>query len=194
MRCFSLIARDFVASPSEVGLQASAFGYYRIDAYPKSTEGIELHPTDRTVRVGFAQKVPASEELLKLSPESGAIRRGDRDVTILRASIDMSSGNPILVPERDDDKDNALVYLDVGPGHSTHIRYLVEPPALVAHSRADGDTGHERVLVIMKPFEPVVANRSMKRWLFFGAERLREVLRIAFDGRNIFYDTRKTEA
>jgi hypothetical protein len=161
---------------------------YVVEQYPTPTPGFELDPDERVLRVGFRRKVLASKELLTLSPESGAIEREGKHVKVLRASIRNEGGNPLLIPEQENDTENALVYLDVGSGRYTFIRIQSENEQLVCHSGDDGERGRDRALVVLKPFETVVALRSDQKWIFWGEERIREKLTISFDGKNVFYD------
>lgn len=192
MKLFSLIARSelfFVGGSSGVPM-----GHVITEHYPTATVGIALDQSDRTVRVGWGGRVPVSDELLALPPESGAITREGPNVTILRASLaKRPDGTPILVPERCDDKVNALAYLDVGHGGWLSSRYTPDPESAITLVRADVGWGmyDEQLLAVLNPLQPLVAERVDKKYWFFGPERIREKLFIKFDGRTLFYDVIK---
>lgn len=191
MRCFSLITHGILV-PASAHMGMPYGGTYISDDYPKPVAGFELDSSERTLAVGFVAKVHASDELLKLSPESGAIERDGRNVRVHRASVKTEGGRTTLTPEQDGDTTDALVLLDVGSGRHTFIRYEVDPSQLVVHSGDDGEYGRERVLVRLKPFDKVVvAKRSSQKWIFWGEEQVRELLEIRFDGTNIFYDIKR---
>lgn len=191
MKCFSLVADNFFVAPTMAGMHPAAGAHYVIDAYPKAAPGFDLDPTDRTLRVGFKERVSASDELLTLPAQSGAVKRDGRQVKVLRASVQMDGGVPVLVPEKPEDAGHALVYIGVGSGRHSFIRFQTDATQLVAHSRSDGEEGNEKVLVVLKPFESVVAVRSDKKYIFWGEERVKENLVISFDGENIFYNIQR---
>jgi hypothetical protein len=167
-------------------------GTYVNDVYPTPVAGFELDPTDRALRVGFAEKVRASDELLKLSPGTLAIERDGHSVRVLRASVKTEGGQPVLIPEQPEDANDALVLLDVGSGNQSFIRYTVDKSQLIVSSASDGEVGRERVLVRLKPFDKVVvATRSSQKYIFWGEEQVRETLEIRFDGENVFYDIKR---
>lgn len=193
MKCFSLAAQNLLVSSAYAGMYPRGGVTYVVDAYPKPKAGFELDPTERALKVGFVEKVAASDELLRLPADSGAITRDGKHVKVLRASIRNDGGKPVLIPEQAEDTRNALVYIDVGSGHHTFVRYQTAAEQLVAHSRIDGEPYQERILVVLKPFEPVTAVRSSQKWIFWGEERVKEILTIMFDGENIFYDIKRPE-
>lgn len=191
MRCISLITRGILI-PASAHMGMPYGGHYINDVYPTPTAGFDLHPSDRAVSVGFTEKAFASDELLKLSPESGAIARDGHNVRVLRASVKTEGGRTMLVPEQPGDSADALVLLDVGSGNQVFVRYTVDPSQLILHSGADGEEGRERVLVRLKPFDKVVvASRSSQKWIFWGEEQVRETLEIRYDGTNVFYDIKR---
>jgi hypothetical protein len=192
MRCFSLVSKGYlIPAASHHGMVAG--GYYVSDPYPTAKAGFELDPTTRSLRVGFVSKVAATEQLLSLAPDGGAIERDGSRVRVLRASVSNEGGRPVLVPEQPEDTTDALVLIDVGSGHHTFIRYKCdETEQLVCHSRADNEPYQQRILVRLKPFgEAVLALRSSQKWIFWGEERLKETLSIRFDGQNVFYDIQR---
>jgi hypothetical protein len=189
MRCFSLVANGYIAT-SYAGALHGVGAVYVPDVYPVAKPGLSLDATDRALKVGFSEKVFANEALLNLSPDTGAITRDARNVTVLRCSVKTEANRPVLVPEEAGDEQDALVLIDVGAGRSSFIKYTVDPKQLVMHSRADGELNHERILVRLKPFDSaVVAVRSDLKWIFWGEERVKELLHIRYDGKNVFYET-----
>jgi hypothetical protein len=192
MRCFSLISKGFLV-PVAAHHGMVYGGGYVTDAYPTAKPGFELDATDRVLKVGFVERVAASDELLKLAPDGGAIERVGHTVRVLRASVKNDSGRPVLVPESADDVQDALVLIDVGSGHQTFVRYQCdEKTQLVCHSRADNEPFQQRILVRLKPFDTaVVALRSSQKWIFWGEERVKETLSIKYDGQNVFYDIQR---
>lgn len=189
MKCFSLIPDNYLALTGS-SMHPSIGSTYVIDAYPRATNGFKLDEADRSLRVGFVETVAASPELLRLPP-GDAIERDGRDVKVLRASLDLSSGKPVLVPEKDEDRNDALLYIGIGSGYFSFVRYRIQDGSLVAHSRADGEDGNDKALVRLRPFETVTVVRSDKRWIFWGAERIKEELVVSFDGANIFYESKR---
>ncbi len=187
MKCFSLEQQGYVTDAGIPGINGMG-AYYIVDAHPTARPGFNLEPSDRTLKVGFTQSIRASEKLLVLPPAGGAIERSGKIVSVLRASIEGTGEQAVLIPERNDDTENALVYIDVGAGYCQYIRYQTGKATVVRHACTAGEEGHERLLVVLKPFEPIVAVRSEKRWILWGAEKVRETLTIRFDGKNVFYD------
>lgn len=192
MRCFSLVSKGiFIPAASHHG--ALYGGSYVNDAYPTATSGFELDATDRVLKVGFVERVAASDELLNLSPTGGAIARDGHKVRVLRASVNMDNGRPVLIPEQPNDTRDALVFIDVGSGRHTFVRYQCdEKEQLLCHSRTDDEPYQQRILVRLKPFDKaVLALRSSQKWIFWGEERVKETLSIKFDGQNVFYDIQR---
>lgn len=200
MRCYSLTTKPLMVRGSPRGCKGPCGGNNNLPNhahYPRPTLGLDLDPTDRSFEVGWTQRIPVSPELLELRPESKAIERDGRRVTLLRASVERSdSGAVRFVPERADDKEGAIVYLDVGAGkylnvHFTNLDTALRKDQILARVRIDDRFGtyDEKLLVQLKPFEPIVAVRSDRRFWLWGQERVRETLKIRFDGRDLFYDT-----
>jgi hypothetical protein len=191
MRCISLITRGiFVPASAHMGVPYG--GHYVNDVYPKPVAGFDLDASDRALAVGFVEKVYGSDELLKLSPDSGAIVRDGRNVRVLRASLKTEGGRTMLIPEQPEDAEDALVLLDVGSGDHAFVRYTVDKSQLVMHSGTDGEEGRERVLVRLKKFDKVVvASRSSQKWIFWGEEQVRETLEIGYDGTTVFFNIKR---
>jgi hypothetical protein len=191
MKCFTLEA-GYTITPAYSHPMVGMAGRVHFDAYPRVLQGIVLHE-DRTVVIGWRERIAVSDELLRLPPASGAIKREGSQVTILRCSVGTDrSGKKVLVPEKDDDRGNALVKLDqVGAGRYLGLYLKAQPSQVVARviepgSRWDGADDH--MLAAMKPFEPVTAVRTDRKWIFWGEEKVKEQLSIVFDGATIFFD------
>lgn len=201
MKCFSLTTKPRLVRGSPGACNGGPCGRGGCNAaqnyYPRPRAGIDLDPTDRCVVVGWTVRVPVSQALLDQPPSSGAIERDGRRVTVLRASVNKdAAGTMQLVPERTDDREGAIVLLDVGAGRYLNLRYQnldkqLRPDQIVARVKIADSFGiqDEKLLVQVKPWEPLVAVRSDKRWWLWGQERVRETLNIRFDGRSLFYDT-----
>lgn len=194
MKCYSLKSFRYVTPPAyHPMVPGHAFSGYVNEHYPKAELGIELSPTDRCLVIGGEQRIPASEELLRLPPESGAIARDGTRITVYRASIEQRNGLPTLVPEHPEDAGGALIYIDLGTGPHGNLRFT---PARIEQIVARVESNElglhdEKVLAALKPFEPLIAVRSSKKYLLWGEERVRERLPISFDGQNIFYDIQR---
>lgn len=190
MKCFSLGQHGFFASAGIPGINGMG-AYYIVDPYPRATLGLELDPDDRMLRIGFTQSIRASEELLLLPPTGNAIQRDYGMVSVLRASIEEDGDQTLLVPEQDDDTENALVHINVGSGPYQYVHYQTGDATVVKPASTGDETGHESLLVVLKPFESIVAIRSAKRWIFWGAVQVRETLTIRFDGQSIYYEVNR---
>lgn len=184
MKCFTLKSQIYILHGGPpVGLGATAV----TSRYPTAVDGIALNG-DREVSLCGYSKLKVSDELLRL-PAGSAITREDRDITVLRASVDKKpNGDCVLVPERDDDRDGALIVVDVGG--ASHLYYEVNDAAVVArHVEDSGRWGRDEQLIVqVQPFERVHAIRRNLKWVFWGEMRTRETLHISFDGTKVFYD------
>lgn len=187
MKCFTLRPKThiFTGGSPHGGLGAVAV----TDRYPTARSGINLN--DRhTVTLAWAAHVPASEELLKLSADSRHLMREGRDVTVLRASVDKKDGAAVLVPERDDDQDAALILLSVQARPGIYLTHEANDELVVARGvDDDGRWGRdEELLVKLKPGQSVQCIRRDRKWFFWGDIRHVETLTIRYDGKNVFYD------
>lgn len=194
MKCLTLSSNYQVIPPSGVGGLGLAHGGYTVvypESRPKPRPGIKLSPADRKVTLGYNLHVPLSDELLSASPDSGAIVRDGDNVTLLRASVEVGAdGSATLVPEKADEETSALVLLNIGSGSHLNVTYRTQPGQVVAQFSEDVGLGctKECLLLVLKPFEPVVAVRSSKKYWLWGPMLVREVLTIKYDGQNLFYD------
>ncbi len=201
MQCFSLVTKPVFVRGAPAGCNGPCRGGSSVPLplqhlYPQSRKGIDLDPVDRTVVIGNTVRIPVSRELLDLSPESKAIDRDGQRVTLLRASVERSdSGAVRLVPEKAEDREGAIVYLDIGTGKHTslHFRNLekqLRAEQVLARVRIKQRFGNydEKLLVRLRAFEPLSAIRTDRRFWVWGEERIRERLKIRYDGRSLFYD------
>jgi hypothetical protein len=126
-----------------------------------------------------------------LDPALGAVRSDDDDdqLVVLRASVQLGSdGFFELIPERGDDKNGAIVFVDIGAGAHSIVRYTTNGFERIATGGAEffPFSGYqETLLAALAPFSCVKVNRYQKRWIFFGKEELKEVLTYRFDGRKL---------
>jgi hypothetical protein len=134
--------------------------------------------------------VPASEGLLKLSADGRSVKREGRDVSVLRASVEMRNGSAVLVPERDDDKDGALILLAVQARPGIYLTHEADKELVLAKGVDDsGRWGRdEELLIKLKPWQSVKCVRRDRKWFFWGDIRHVETLTIRFDGRNVHFD------
>ncbi len=187
MKCFTLKAKFFVVQGGHI---TPTYSYP--DKYPNPEPGIVLDESDRAIVVGFTERIKASDELLHLDPDTGAIKRNGRKVTVFRASIAANAEGALeLVPEKSEDAGDALVLVDVGAGRCLNVRLTATPAQVVAQVRVDGGWGsgyQDHMLARLSPFQPLVATRDDRRWIFWGELTDREKLSIAYDGENVFYD------
>ena len=154
------------------------------ERYPTAKAGFPLND-NRVVSLAWDVQVPSSPELLRV-PDPNAIKREGRDMSVLRASV----SNGMLVPERADDKENALVLLAVGSTPGLYLTFDAGDAEVVGRGvDDDGRWGRtEEMLVVLKPFQRVTATRRDRKWFFWGEVRVVERLSIYFDGRTICYD------
>ncbi len=178
MKCFTL--RPQTRFPTRESLA---------DRYPTARAGISLNDK-HTVNLIWKAEVPAGEELLKLSADGDQVVREGRDVNILRASVDTRDGGALLIPEREDDRDSALILCAVGAGPGIYLTHEADEQLVVARGiNDDGRYGHdEELLIKLKPWESIKATRRTRRFVFWGEIRLIETLTISFDGKNVFYN------
>lgn len=186
MKCFTLRPETHVF----VGGSPHGLGSYAItDRYPTVRSGIDLND-DHAVSLAFAASVPASEALLKLSADGRSVKREGRDVSVLRASVEMQNGAPVLVPERDDDRDGALILLAVQARPGIYLTHEADKELVLASGVDDsGRWGRdEELLIKLKPWQSVKCVRRDRKWFFWGDIRHVETLTIRFDGRNVHFD------
>lgn len=167
------------------------------ERYPSAKPGIELN-ADRELIIGWEKQIKASKALLELPADSKAIVRDRHKVTILRASVEVGAGGQIeLVPEKDGDADQALVLFDVGRGPAYHLDLQTDSENIVAEVKlATGGWGLGRehhMLARLRPFQSVRAVRTDKKWIFWGAEYVKEVLDFKFDGQTVFFDVTRNK-
>lgn len=188
MKCFTLRPQtQIVTGGSPHGLGG---GVYAItERYPTASPGINLNDK-HTVTLAWDTDVPASEALLKLSADGRQLKRVGRDVTVLRASADNQAGRAVLVPERDDDKDGALILLSVQARPGIYLTHEADDELVVARGvDDDGRWGrNEELLIRLKPWQSVKCIRRDRKWFFWGEVRHVETLTIRYDGQNVFYD------
>ena len=192
MKCFTLRS-EFTVIVHGGNMPPSAYGWQ--DPYPEPSAGIVLDEENRCITLGWKQQIMASPELLSLDPKDGAISRNGRQVIVNRCSIRTSpDGKVQLVPEGNDDRDEALVLLDIGPGGGNRLTYTAKPEQVVASVVIEGGWGTTtdcHMLARLQRFDPVVATRTGKKWVFFGKDVVLDELTIKFDGKNVFYDTKR---
>lgn len=184
MKCFTL--RPLTRFPTG----ASPHGPAAVtDRYPTARAGINLNDK-HALNLVWKAEVPASEELLKLSADGDHVVREGRNVSVLRASVDRRDGVAVLVPEREDDRESALILCSVGASPGIYLTHEADQELVVAHGiNDDGRFGRdEELLVKLKPWQSVKAVRRTRKWVFWGEVRHIETLTIRFDGRHVFYD------
>lgn len=194
MKCLTLSSNFQVIHATGIGGMGAMHGGYAVvypDSYPKPQAGITLGRSDRSVVLGYNLHVPLSEEILSAAPDTGAIARDGDKVTLLRASVDTTpDGKVVVVPEKPGEENSALVLLNIGSGSHLNVAYRTQPGQVVAQFSEDIGLGctKECLLLVLKPFEPVVAIRSSKKYWLWGPMLVREILTIKYDGQNLFYD------
>lgn len=190
MKCFTLRPQvQIVTSAGTAGMHGVGAVSYT-ERYPTARPGFPLNDK-RILTLAWDAQVPAAEALLRLPDDGRSIKREGRDVMILRASVDTQDGKKVLVPEREDDKDKALVYLAPGSQGGLYLNFEVEDESCVIARGVDDDGRWgrtEELLVALKPFQRVTAVRRTRKWLFWGEVYVLERLSIYFDGRTICYD------
>ena len=193
MKCFNLSSFRDWAALNEAADPSQPYA----KSYPTAQTGVRLHMSDRTLRLGYDVQIAASEELLKIA-DPAVVQRHGTEVVVYRASLDTSdSGKLLLVPEKDDDKEAALLKCDLIGFPS--IRYESADKQVAAiHARNELGMQHEVVLAVLRPFQPLTAVRHGHRWRrnglrFYREAVVKERLPIKFDGQDIFYEVLRGE-
>jgi hypothetical protein len=185
MKCFTLKAdKDVIVLPSF----HHPLTYVAPELYPKPRTGLR-------VRRGQAELEISPELKVALSPELLATCKAAQDdpemLLIESASLErQASGALLLVPEKDCDKDRALVLLDLGRGSYNSVRYEVGNRVFLrARRNSDALFGSEELALVELPVNrPFYAYRSSRRWYCFGTEVVGERLQVRFDGRELSCD------
>lgn len=186
MKCFTLRPETHVflgGSPHGMGSHAIT------DRYPTVRPGINLND-EHAVSLAWATNVPASEDLLKQSTDGRIVKREGRDVSVLRASVDKKNGGVVLVPERDEDKNAALILLAVQARPGIYLTHEADQELVLARGVDDGGRWgrDEELLITLKPWQSVRCIRRDRKWIFWGDIRHVETLTIRYDGKNVFFD------
>jgi hypothetical protein len=101
-----------------------------------------------------------------------------------RASVGNRDGKIVLVPEKPDDAEKALVNLNAGLGQAEFVDYRLNGAIVV---KDIDEQGHHK-LVMVSPGQTIVAVRSTGRWwnfLGFKSRKTIEEIHISYDGEGI---------
>lgn len=183
MKCLTIqIDRVFMSSPVSPGMML----YVKNHSPSEATDGISIHTSSRVIRLDAEMIVNVSPDLIHFGLISGDVVIEGERLRILRASVRLGpDGFFELIPQHENDKDEALVFFDVGSGGYNSVEYVASP----FNAIASGVTnclpffGMEMVLLAaLKPGSHVLVNRYSPRWFIFGKDVLREQLVYKFDG------------
>lgn len=186
MKCLSMqVERLFM---SGYGMTPGMF-YVKEHCPQQAVGGITVPAETRELCLGARMKVTLSTELLRVGFSNGSVAFERNNIVVHRASVRLGKdGYFELIPERENDKDGALCFFDVGSGGYSCIEYATDKHEVIARGVTDSLplVGYETVaLVAMQPGSTVQANRYAKRWVFFGESVLRETLSYIFDGNKL---------
>jgi hypothetical protein len=186
MKCLSMqVERLFM---SGYGMTPGMF-YVKEHCPQQAVDGITMPAETRQLRLGAHMLVNISPELLQVGFSNGAVAFDRNNIVIHRASVRLGKdGFFELIPERENDKDGALCFFDVGTGGYSCVEYATDKHEVIARGVTESlpFVGYETVaLVAMQPGSSVQANRYAKRWLIFGESILRETLSYLFDGKTL---------
>lgn len=182
MKCFTLTAsKDVIVVPSFY----RPMTYVAPELYPNPTEGIRARRNQSEIEIAPGLKAGLSPELLAQCKTCS----DDSDLLVIeRASLErLANGCLNLVPEKAEDKDSALVVLDVGRGAYNSVRYEVGNRVYL-RARRDSDAlfGTEELALAELPVgRPLTAYRSSRRWYCFGGDVVGERLQIRYDGQQL---------
>lgn len=160
------------------------------EPYPEAEEGIELSPR-RDIMLMDGVRVPVHDDLLFSNNPEWVLRQGSR-VTILQASVEVVGGMPMLVEPKPDERD-ALVKLELSGYPFFAIRYLAKPEQVIARAGREHGLNDEHMLARLQPFDPLKAERTDQKYIFWGETRVREELTIRYDGRTVAYDKKRLQ-
>lgn len=188
MKCFTIKAsRELVTVPNLYHPMA----FIVPELYPHATEGIIAHRLQAEIEIVPGVKLSLSPELLK----SCSRVAGDPDaILIQRASVERRANGALwLVPEKSEDAQSALVWLDLGRGAYSSVRYeLGNCVHLRVRRNSDELFGSEELaLVDLAVGRPFHAYRSSRKWLCFGGDVVGERLLITYDGCSLKCEAEK---
>ena len=182
MKCFTLQAdRPILTAPSF----HTPITMVAPELYPEARPGIRVHRLAEEIELAPGLKASIAPELL----QQARIAADDRDFLIIdRASLERTASGALrFLPEQDNEDDSALVWLDLGRGAFTSVRYEVGNRVLLrARKCSDVVFGTEELALVEVPKgRPFAAYRSSRRFLCFGGEIVGEQLQVRFDGAKL---------
>lgn len=190
MLCFSIVARRTIHMAQS--LLHPPIGITLVDDIPEIRRGLVIRNDQQAFVLAPDLKIPVSKSLFEQDPARGHVLRDEETTTILRCSYkELSPGQVELVPEESPDEPGALAFLDLGRGRHSSVRLSDDSQGVLCRVNRPSDTlfGTEDVaLVHLLPNWPLGANRSSRRWLCFGGDRVYEVLYVRFNGQTISFD------
>lgn len=157
------------------------------ELYPEARQGFRVHRLARELELAPGLKAAISPELIA---EAKPADDNPNYVIIDRADIERSpSGTLTLLPDRDPSNDDeaALVYLDLGRGGYSSVRYEVGNRVFLrARQNADVAFGTEELALVEIPRgRPFTAYRSSRPWYVLGSDVVGEQVHIKFDGKSV---------
>lgn len=182
MKCFTLKAdRQVLAVPTF----NHPMTYIAPELYPEPVLGIKAHRLQSDIEIAPGLKANLSQELL----QSCKVAPGDPESIIIeRASLERRPGGVlVLVPEKLGEDASALVFVDLGRGAFSSVRYEVGNRVFLrARKPSDELFGFEELALVEVPVgRPFSAYRSSRRWYCFGGDVVGEQLQIRFDGQQL---------
>lgn len=182
MKCFTLQAdRPILTAPSF----HTPITMVAPELYPEAREGIRVHRLANEIELAPGLKAAIAPELLA----QAKVADDDPEFLIIeRASLERTaSGALCFLPEQDKEDESALVWLDLGRGAFSSVRYEVGNRVFLrARKHADVVFGTEELALVEVPKgRPFAAYRSSRRFLCFGGDVVGEQLQVRFDGDNV---------
>lgn len=182
MKCFTLKAkRDIIVAPS----LHHPITYIAPELYPDASAGIAFSCKENEVEIAPGLKASLSPELI------AECRHGNKVADCLvveRASVEQApDGSWLLVPEKPGDDKSALVFVDLGRGGYSSVRYEIGNRVYLRGRRqSDALFGTEELALVSIPEgRPFSAFRSSRRWWCFGGEVVGEQLHLRFNGKDL---------
>ncbi len=182
MKCFTLRpSKDVILEPDF----QHPMTYAGPELYPSAQVGIRVNRDQCAIEIGPGIKASLSPALVSLCKPDTCEKN---KLIIERASLDrQSSGCLALVPEKTEERDSALVLLDLGRGAYSSVRYeLGMNVVLRARRVCEQVCGSEELALVQVPVgRPLTAYRCRRSWQNFGAEVVGEQLLVRFDGQQL---------
>jgi len=182
MKCFTLRpSKDVILEPNF----AHPLTYAGPELYPSAQVGIRINRAQCAIEIGPGIKASLCPELLSLCKPDACDKS---KVIIERASLDRQiDGTLALVPEKTEERESALVLLDLGRGAYNSVRYELGMNVVLRARRVceQACSSEELALVQLPIGRPLAAYRCRRGWQNLGSEIVGEQLLVRFDGQQL---------